>query len=201
MKPADDAAGVFPWDRLDGRPVIYASLGTLQNRLTHVFRTIAEACAGSGSQLVLALGRKGASPPDGLPGNPVVVDYAPQVALLRRTSLVITHGGLNTTLESLSHGLPLVVVPIANDQPGVAARVAHLGLGEFTPVRKLNVPAMRRMLDRVLTTPGYRERSARMARTLQGLDGPARAADLIESAFATRRRVVRVPTRSEPRDA
>jgi zeaxanthin glucosyltransferase len=35
----------FPWEELDGRPLVYASLGTLQNRLPAVFRIIAEACA------------------------------------------------------------------------------------------------------------------------------------------------------------
>jgi UDP:flavonoid glycosyltransferase YjiC (YdhE family) len=36
----------FPWERLDGRPLVYASLGTLQNGSEKVFRTIAEECAG-----------------------------------------------------------------------------------------------------------------------------------------------------------
>jgi UDP:flavonoid glycosyltransferase YjiC (YdhE family) len=98
--------GNFPWGRLNGRPVIHASLGTLQNRLAHVFRVIAEACAGLDAQLVLSLGNEKASAPENLPGIPIVVSYAPQVELLRRAALAITHGGLNTTLESLSEGLP-----------------------------------------------------------------------------------------------
>ena len=36
----------FPWERLDGRPLIYASLGTLQNKTIDLFRCIAEACQG-----------------------------------------------------------------------------------------------------------------------------------------------------------
>ena len=63
----------FPWDQLDDRPLIYASMGTLQNRLEHVFRIIAEACAGLDAQLVLALGRKDATAPVDLPGCPLVV--------------------------------------------------------------------------------------------------------------------------------
>jgi hypothetical protein len=46
----------FPWEQLDGRPLVYASLGTLQNGLSAVFRIIAEACAPLGVQLVLGLG-------------------------------------------------------------------------------------------------------------------------------------------------
>ena len=181
----------FPWDQLDGRPLIYASLGTLQNRLDHVFRIIAEACAGLDAQLVLTLGQRGAAAPADLPGRPLVVDYAPKTALLRRAALVITHGGLNTTLESLREGLPLVVMPITNDQPGIAARVAHLGLGEFIALRELTAPKLRKVVIRVLTTPSYREQSAKFAAEIRQMNGPARAADLIEAALARRQRMVR----------
>jgi zeaxanthin glucosyltransferase len=80
----------FPWERLDGRPLIYASMGKLQNRLDHVFRTIAEACSGLNAQLVISLGG-GIRPEElgPLPGDPVVVSYAPQLESLaapRRSS-------------------------------------------------------------------------------------------------------------------
>lgn len=181
----------FPWHRLDGRSLVYASFGTLQNRLEHAYRIIAEACAGMNAQLVLALGRKGASIPGPLPGDPLVVDYAPQTALLRRASLVITHGGFNTVLESLREGVPLVLLPVANDHPGVAARVARLGAGESIPIRKLTVAKLRAAVQRVLGSVSYRERAQACARELRLVDGPARAAELIETAFVTRKPVTR----------
>jgi UDP:flavonoid glycosyltransferase YjiC (YdhE family) len=48
---------VFPWEKLDGRPMIYASMGTLQNRVREIFETLAKACAGLDAQLVLSLAR------------------------------------------------------------------------------------------------------------------------------------------------
>lgn len=48
----------FPWEKLDGRPLVYASMGTLQNRLEFTFSTIAAACAGLDVQLVISLGSK-----------------------------------------------------------------------------------------------------------------------------------------------
>ncbi|WLT39734.1 hypothetical protein NON20_10065 [Synechocystis sp. B12] len=68
-----------------------------------------------------------------LPGNPLVVNYAPQLELLQRTALTITHAGLNTTLECLNNAVPMVAIPIANDQPGVAARIAWAGVGNLFP--------------------------------------------------------------------
>lgn len=188
----------FPWGRLDGRPLIYASLGTLQNRLQFAFQLIVDACAGQDAQLVLALGREGASLPGEVPPGTIVVDYAPQVTLLRRATLVITHGGLNTVLESLRAGVPMIALPITNDQPGVAARLRHFGLGDFIPIREATAPALAGMIRHILRTPAYADRARQFAAGLQRLDGPAAAAELIEMAFTTRQRVRRNAVTSPP---
>ena len=44
----------------------------------------------------------------------------------------VTHGGHNTVCEALAHGLPLVVAPIRDDQPTVAAQVVQAGAGVRT---------------------------------------------------------------------
>lgn len=142
---------------MTGQPLIYASLGTVQNRLLETFQTIAEACQNLDAQLVIALG--GGTAPESLPvlpGSPLVVGYAPQLELLQQTTLTITHAGMNTTLESLSNGVPMVAIPIANDQPGVAARIAWTGTGEVVPLKRLSVSKLRRAIARVLTEDSYK---------------------------------------------
>jgi len=178
----------FPWERLDGRPLVYASLGTLQNRLAETFTTIAEAVAPLGVQLVISLGsadQDAASLAARCPGNPVVVPVAPQLQLLDRAALAITHAGLNTALESLARGVPMVAIPITNDQPGVARRLEWLGLAEVVLPRHLTVPRLRAAVERVLGDPGYRSRVRERAAELAGLDGIGRAADIVEEAFRT----------------
>ncbi len=141
----------FPWERLDGRPLVYASLGTLQNGSERLFRTIAEACEGLNVQLVLSLG--GGMEPERLGqlrGDPVVVRYAPQLELVKRAAAVITHAGLNTVLETLSEGVPLVALPQGNDQPGVAARVAASGAGLVLTRRHVTVVKVRSAVRTVL---------------------------------------------------
>lgn len=185
QRPATREPFPFPYERLDGRPLIYASLGTLQNRIEPIFRAIAEAIAPLDAQLVLALGATDASIPANLPGSPVVVPFAPQLELLRRASLVITHAGLNTALESLAHGVPMVAIPIANDQPGVAARIRACGAGEFLPLRRLTAPRLRRLVGRVLADPAYLQAARRMQRQIQEADGLSHAAELIERVIAS----------------
>ena len=181
----------FPNEKLTGQPLIYASMGTVQNRLLKVFNSIAEACNGLDAQLVISLGGGASleSLPE-LPGSPLVVDYAPQLELLKTATLTITHAGMNTTLESLSNGVPMVAIPIANDQLGVAARVAWTGAGEVLPLARLNVPRLREAIKLVLTEDSYQKNASRLQGAIRRSGGVNQAADIVEQAVSTGKPVV-----------
>ena len=170
----------FPFEKLNGKRLIYASLGTVQNQLQYIFSYIAQACAAPDVQLVISLG--GSLEPEelpNLPGNPIVVKYAPQLELLQKASLAITHAGMNTTLESLSNGVPLVAIPIANDQPGVAARIAWTGVGEFINLKQLTVAKLRDAVQRVLTEDFYKQNAEKLQADIQYAGGLEAAANII----------------------
>ncbi len=176
----------FPYEKLTGQPLIYASMGTVQNRLLGVFQSIAEACNDLDAQLVISLG--GSTSPEALgslPGNPLVVGYAPQLELLQKAALTITHAGMNTTLESLNNGVPMVAIPVANDQPGVAARVAWAGAGEVVPLSRVNVPKLRTAIQKVLTEDSYKQNAVRLQEAIQKAGGVSRAIDIVEQVVAT----------------
>jgi MGT family glycosyltransferase len=183
LRPAVD----FPWERLDGRKLIYASLGTLQNGSEDIFRTIAGACAGLDAQLVISLG--GGLDPErlgDLPGDPLVVRYAPQLEIVKRATAVITHAGLNTVLEALAEGVPLVCLPQGNDQPGVAARVAARRAGVVVSRTRLTADRLRAAVRSVLEDENYRQAARTVQAAMQQVDGPERAADVIEEALKIR---------------
>lgn len=176
----------FPDEKLTGQPLIYASMGTVQNRLLGVFKSIAEACNDLDAQLVISLG--GSTTPESLgslPGNPLVVGYAPQLELLQKAALTITHAGMNTTLESLNNGVPMVAIPVANDQPGIAARVAWAGAGEAIPLSSANVPKLRAAIQKVLTEDSYKKNAVRLQEAIQKAGGVSRAIDIVEQVVAT----------------
>jgi MGT family glycosyltransferase len=186
-RPAGSQPVPFPWERLDGRPLIYASLGTLQNRITGMFQVIAEACDGLDAQLVISTGNGMAPEALGkLPGDPIVVSYAPQLDLLRRATLAVTHAGLNTILEALSTGLPMVAIPVTNDQPGIAARIAWIGAGEAIPNKNVTLQALRAAVVRVRSDPSYRAAAERVRDAIQTGGGAPRAAELIEHTLGLR---------------
>lgn len=174
----------FPFEKLTGQPLIYASLGSVQNRKQDGFKSIAAACEGLDVQLVITHG--GGMSDEAvrsLPGSPLVVNYAPQRDVLARASLTITHGGLNTVLDSLSFGVPLVAIPITFEQPGNAARIRYTKTGEVLPVSRLNVSKLRSTIQRVLTESSYTENAQRMQQAIAQAGGVNRAADLIEQVL------------------
>ena len=189
---ADRCPSQFPFDKLTEQPLIYASLGTIQNRLHWIFHAIAEACLALDAQLVISVGRSGdlESFRD-LPGNPLVEKMPPQLELLKRAALTITHAGMNTTLESLSYGVPMVAIPVGNDCSGIAARIAWTGCGERVPVSRLTVPRLRRAIQRVLMEDTYKQNALRLQNAIQRAGGVKKAASLIEQAVSTKKPVLR----------
>ena len=118
-----------------------------------------------------------------LPATAIIVHCAPQLELLKRSALCITHAGLNTTLESLTQGVPMVAIPITNDQPGVAARIAHTKTGAFVPLNEMTASRLSALIDEVLSNPEYRRNARRMGQAIAQTNGLERAVDILEQAF------------------
>jgi zeaxanthin glucosyltransferase len=180
-RPAID----FPWQQLDGRPVVYASMGTLQNGSKEAFEIIAKGCASLNIQLVISLGGGfDANEFHHLPGDPIVVQYAPQLELLERASVVITHAGMNTVLESIAAGKPMVAIPIGNDQPGVAARLEAKGAAIVLARRSLTPSKVEKAVRSVLENDRYARVVASLRESIGHIDGAAMAARLIEEKLS-----------------
>jgi len=177
----------FPFERLSGKPLIYASLGTLQEGNSGTFRVIAEACAGLDAQLVIATGGSKGRPLTDLPGSPIVVNYAPQLEILSRASLTITHAGLNTVMQSLAFGVPMIALPITHDQPGIAARVKRSGTGEVIPAARVTAPHLQAAVQRVMTDPLCRIRAGALRASIQRAGGVERAATIVEDVLLNQR--------------
>jgi zeaxanthin glucosyltransferase len=175
----------FPWDRLTGEPLVYASMGTLQNGLEAAFSAIAQAVKPRpGVQLVLSIGDSlDAKQISSLPANCIVVNRAPQIELLKRSALCITHAGLNTVLESLTQGVPMVAIPVTNDQPGVAARIAYTKTGAYVPIQEMTTSRLSALIEEVLSNPEYRQNANNMKQVLAETNGLEKAVDLLELAF------------------
>ena len=181
----------FPWSQLDSsRPLVFVSMGTLQNGIKEVYRVIAETCAEFPAQTVLALG--GSLAPEALgplPGHPIIARYAPQLDLLRKSALAVFHGGLNTGIAQLRR---MIAIPVRLDQPGVGARLLWKGTGKAIPVHALKSCRLRPAIREVLGTGRYRAQAKALQRQIASIRGVERAAELVEHSLAISRPTVPV---------
>jgi MGT family glycosyltransferase len=176
IPPGRDDAIEFPFDRLGSAPVVYISLGTTFNRAPEFYRACFEALADMPVQVVLSAG--GAAQDIGVaPANFLVRNFVPQLPLLERAAVFVTHGGMNSANEGLYYGVPLIVVPQRGDQHLVAARVAELGAGIRVLPHEAIPARLRDAVSTVLRDPAFRANAARLGATLKSAGGYTRAAD------------------------
>jgi MGT family glycosyltransferase len=113
------------------------------------------------------------------PANTVVAQFVPHDRLLPRAALVVTHAGLGTVLAALSHGVPLVCLPMGRDQFFNAAMVERLGAGR-TIGMEAGADAIRAAVEGVLADPAVKDSAKHMASVIAGYGGAADAVRELE---------------------
>lgn len=174
----------FPWERLDpDLPLVLVSLGTVNAEVGgRFYDVVVEALAGERVQVVVAAPEHLVRLPEGV-NNVMVHAPVPQLALLARAAVVITHGGHNTVCEALTHGVPLVVAPIRDDQPIVAEQVVAAGAGVRVRFGRVGSAELRDAVRRALTDPVLRAGAEAVRASFAEAGGAGAAADAIESVL------------------
>ncbi len=169
-----------PSDETAGTDVIYVSLGTLFNADPAFYRTCFDAFGGQGARVIMSIGTAIAEaslgPP---PANVVVKPWVSQLDVLRRTSVFVSHGGMNSVSESLHHGVPLVLVPQMGEQEIVARRVEDLGAGLCITKTEVTADVLRQSVRRVQSDERFRIQAALAGKSFAAAGGAARGADAI----------------------
>jgi MGT family glycosyltransferase len=185
IPPARDAAIDFPYATLpDGKPLIYISLGTTFFRADEFYRACFDAFAEMPWQIVLACGRGNKARLGVPPANMCVEDFVPQMELLKKASLFLTHGGMNSANEGLLLGVPLLVVPQRGDQFLVGRRVAELGAGLMIHPREATAAALQAAARRLLLEPSFTASAKALAQSLTEAGGYRRAAEEVLAHIA-----------------
>jgi MGT family glycosyltransferase len=165
-----------------GRPLVYASLGTVINDRPDFYRTLIDAVRDTNVDLLISCGR--AFDPTQLgemPANVRVEQYVDQMEVLSRTSLFVTHCGMHSASEGMWMGVPELLFPLTGEQRAVARRVAEVGAG--VPLEEAvarEAAALRKTVLAALADERLREGAAHMREDLRSCAGPVGAADFIE---------------------
>jgi MGT family glycosyltransferase len=169
----------------DGVRRVYVSLGTVFNTEPRRFASLLGALDRDGVQVIVSAGASyealRRAPPS---QNAHLFRTVPQLALLPRIDAVVTHGGNNTTQETLAAGKPMLVLPFGGDQLENARRVERLGVGLALAPHALDARAVGQAVSRLLDEPRFASRAREVARAIDGVDGVSRAMQAILAVMA-----------------
>lgn len=189
----------FPFAQLDSRPTLYISMGSVCTHEIDFFKTCIaafgrpaatptepemppDAPQGAGEppwQVILATGTADVASLGPVPDNFVARSSVPQLEALQRTTVFLTHGGMNSVMEALWYGVPLVVVPQMVEQAITARRVEALGLGLVLDKPAVTAGSLREVVRRVAGNDEMRARVRRMQEAVRQMGGARAAADAV----------------------
>jgi MGT family glycosyltransferase len=189
--------GPYSWDEpsnyqrpswlasLDGsQPLVYATIGTLSNRMEMDFYGVLMAALG-GLPLTVAVsvGAYGddyvSSQLPAAPPNFHVERFLPNSLVIPRANALVHHGGAGTTMHGFVHGVPAVAVPLNHEHHDFAQRIVERGCGLRIDKRRLTAERLRAAVHRVLEEPSFRAAAATVQREVAHYDAVNSCADAL----------------------
>lgn len=174
----------FPFDRLEGKKIVYISLGSVVVRREFI-ETCIKAFSNTDFMVVLTVSRSFDKGAFHVPDNFILCNFAPQLEILSKADLFITHGGMNSTHEGIYFEVPLMVVPQAGDQFLVAQTVVDNNLGVWLNSRRLTAKKLLKTAQSMVNDSTIKSNLKRMSQALKNAGGYEKAADEVQ-AFINR---------------
>ena len=173
------------------RPLVLVSFSTTNQGQADVLQRVISGLAGEPVEVIVTLGKALEALRLQSSANITILPNAAHDDILTKARAVVTHGGHGTIMRSLSHGVPLVVLPMGRDQNDNAARVDYHGAGlRLDP----SVPPQMvgEAVRRVLSEPSFAERATALARAMaEEGPGPMRlVAEVEDLALTSSRRAL-----------
>jgi UDP:flavonoid glycosyltransferase YjiC (YdhE family) len=176
----DASVPADPFPPRDGRPRVVITLGTVNNAQVELLRTMIDGAVAAGAHVVVALGADPSSLGP-VPAGVAVHAYIPMSTVLPEADVVAYHGGSGTMLAALAAGTPMVIVPLAADQPDNGDRCEAAGVALVVALEGLDAAAVRAAIESVASDPTYRDRARELAGEIAAMPGPTAAVERIES--------------------
>jgi len=174
--------GDFPIERLNKKKVIYISMGTVFSGAKNLLNTLCESLIDDTDLIVVVSLGASANLDDfkNLPDNFICRNFVPQLEVLKKTSVFVTHGGWNSTTEALFFAVPLIFIPqmMHSDQPFNAKFLSDLGVGIHLPGESLTKENFRKaVFDILQNSESFSENCKKLGKSMQNCGGAPRAID------------------------
>jgi len=166
----------------DDRPIVYVSFGSFLSVRGDVLARVAEALRGLDVRVAVAVGATDAAELGPIPDSWLVRSFLPQVTVLQKSALAVTHGGNNSVTEAMTAGVPLLVLPFSTDQFAGAAALDDAGFAISLDPNTASPDELRAAAVALLDlAPEPRERLKTLSASLADGAGPKRAYAALQS--------------------
>ncbi|HAY42481.1 MAG TPA: glycosyltransferase [Micrococcaceae bacterium] len=141
---------VDQWLSASEEPFVYVSFGSFLSVRDDVLSKVVAALREMGLRAAIALGAADRETLGRIPEDWLVGEFLPQITLLQSAAVSVTHGGNNSLTESLTFGVPSVVLPFSTDQFAGAAAIEHAGFGTVLAPNHASVSELKKALHSML---------------------------------------------------
>lgn len=162
------------------KKLVYISMGTILSGCEDFYNKCIDAFSDENYQVIISIGKKtDITQLKPAPEHILLRDYIPQLEVLKKADVFISHGGLNSVSEALYYGVPVIPIPLSNDQPAVAKQLAELGAGIELKMEEVTKELLSQTVHTVLGDQSYQKQSQVIGDSFRKAGGYQKAADII----------------------
>lgn len=152
------------------RKLIYISLGSLNTDFVDFYKTCILVFRDTDYYICISIGNKcEVSQLGDIPPNFLVKNFLPQLEILKRADVFITHAGFNSVNEALYFGVPMLALPQVNDQHMVAKRLVSMQLGMTESIKELSVEILRLKTQTLLMESNIKNNCMQISKEMRDL--------------------------------
>lgn len=175
-----DEISDFPFNEIGLKKVIYISLGTINTKFVEFYKKCIEALCDMDMKVIMSVGKKtDIASFENIPDNFIIQNYVPQLEILKRASLFISHGGLNSVTESLYYNVPVIAIPMVNDQHMVTRQLIETGAGFGLKMEEITTQIIKDSVNKMLLDSRFTTASFKIGESFRTAGGYKAAADHI----------------------
>lgn len=161
-------------------PVVYISLGTVIKGAVSFFQNCLEAFRDENIDVIISVGKNFDSRKlKNIPSNIHIYKSVPQLEVLNKADVFVTHGGMNSVSEALVYGVSMVVIPFVSDQPVNAQCIEKLGVGKRLEYSEVNKDTLKEYVQSVLLDADMKENIAKVQKLIRQAPGNQGGAEVI----------------------
>lgn len=156
-------------------------MGTLYAQPLDFFKKCFTAFANSPYQVIMSVGKStNINDLKPIPPNFIVKNYVPQLKVLERTDVYISHAGMNSISESMFYNVPMLLLPKTIEQQINARRMDELGAGIDMKSTDANPEQLRNLTEKLLNTPTFKEQTKKISQSFKETGGVQPAVAAVE---------------------